>query len=99
LDSGHAPYSGSRKHILSQNVSVSILRWGEGNTYSIWRMPPFRMLRHVHLVRIDVSEERRAAIIRVTRIGELGMLAVTSNQLTLWRNMSYFMHALVASYG
>jgi hypothetical protein len=26
LDSGHAPYSGSRKHILSQNVSVSILR-------------------------------------------------------------------------
>jgi hypothetical protein len=30
------------------------------------------MLRHVALVRIDVSEERSASFIRVTRIGELG---------------------------
>jgi hypothetical protein len=39
------------------------------------------MLRHVALVRTDVSEELSASIIRVTRIGELGtMLAITSNR-------------------
>jgi hypothetical protein len=38
------------------------------------------MLHLVALVRTDDSEEHRASIIRVTRIGELGtMLAVTSN--------------------
>jgi hypothetical protein len=37
------------------------------------------MLRRVALVRTDVSEELGASIIRVTRIGELGMLAVTSS--------------------
>jgi hypothetical protein len=31
------------------------------------------MLRHVALCRTDVSEELSASIIRVTRIGELGM--------------------------
>jgi hypothetical protein len=37
------------------------------------------MLRHVDLVKTDVSEERIAPIIRVTRIGELGTtLTVTS---------------------
>jgi hypothetical protein len=46
------------------------------------------ILRHVALVRTDVSEERSASIIRVTRISELGVaLAVTSNR------------ASVASYG
>jgi hypothetical protein len=30
------------------------------------------MLRHVTLVRTDVSEELSASIIRMTRIGELG---------------------------
>jgi hypothetical protein len=30
------------------------------------------MLRRVALVRVDVSEESSASIIRVTRIGELG---------------------------
>jgi hypothetical protein len=30
------------------------------------------MLRHVALVRTDVSEELRASFISVTRIGELG---------------------------
>jgi hypothetical protein len=39
------------------------------------------MLRHVALVRTDVSEELSPSIIRVTRINELGtMLAITSNQ-------------------
>jgi hypothetical protein len=37
------------------------------------------MLHHVALVRTDVSEERSASFIRVTRICELGtMLVVTS---------------------
>jgi hypothetical protein len=48
------------------------------------------MLHRVVLVRTDVSEELSASIIRVTRIGELGTLAVTSNRRTA---------ALVASYG
>jgi hypothetical protein len=39
------------------------------------------MLRHVALVRTDVSEELSASIIKVTRIGELG----TSNRRTLRR--------------
>jgi hypothetical protein len=45
------------------------------------------MLRRVALVRTDVSEERSAYFIRVTRIGELATtLAVTSNRRTLRRN-------------
>jgi hypothetical protein len=40
------------------------------------------MLRLVALVRTDVSEELSAFIIRVTRIGELGTLAVTTNRCT-----------------
>jgi hypothetical protein len=44
------------------------------------------MLRHVALVRTDVSEELSAPFIRVTRIGELGTtLAVISNRSTLRR--------------
>jgi hypothetical protein len=41
-------------------------------------MPSSVKLRHVALVRTDVSEECSSSIIRVT-IGELGMLAVPSN--------------------
>jgi hypothetical protein len=37
----------------------------------------------VGLVRTHASEELSAFIIRVTRIGELGTLAVTSNRRTL----------------
>jgi hypothetical protein len=37
------------------------------------------MLRRVTLVRTDVSEELSASIFRMTRIGELGTLAVSSN--------------------
>jgi hypothetical protein len=44
------------------------------------------MLRRVALVRIDVSEELSASIIRFTRIGEIGtMLAVTSHGVFLRR--------------
>jgi hypothetical protein len=38
------------------------------------------MLRHVALIITDVSEEFSPSFIRVTRIGELGTLAVTSNR-------------------
>jgi hypothetical protein len=41
------------------------------------------MLRRVALVRTEVSEELSAFVIRATRIGELGTLAVTSNRRTL----------------
>jgi hypothetical protein len=56
----------------------------------LWRMTSSRMLRHVILVRTDVSEERFASIIRVTRIDELGTtLAVASNRRTLRRNTKW----------
>jgi hypothetical protein len=42
-------------------------------------MPSFGILRRVALVRRDVSEERVASVIRVTRVGELDTLPVTSN--------------------
>jgi hypothetical protein len=49
-------------------------------------MPPSGMSPHVAFIRTDVSEEPSAAIIRVTRIDELGTtLAVTSNRRTLQR--------------
>jgi hypothetical protein len=41
------------------------------------------MLRRVALVRTYVPEELSASIINVTRIGELGTLAVTNNRRTL----------------
>jgi hypothetical protein len=44
----------------------------------------------VALARTDVSKELSASIIRVTRIGELGTLAVSSNRRTLRRNTNDF---------
>jgi hypothetical protein len=44
------------------------------------------MVRRVALVGTDVSEERSVSVIRVTRIRELGTLAVTWNRRTLGRN-------------
>jgi hypothetical protein len=41
------------------------------------------MLRPVALVRIDDTEEFSASIVRMTRVGELGKLAVTSSRRTL----------------
>jgi hypothetical protein len=49
------------------------------------------MLRHLALLRTDVSKGRSASIIRVTRIGEVGKtLAVTSNPSKLRRNTMCF---------
>jgi hypothetical protein len=54
------------------------------------------MLRRVALVRTDVSEERSASFIKVTRISELGTtLAVTSNRSTLRRNAKLLVTANV----
>jgi hypothetical protein len=48
------------------------------------------MLRHVALVRNNVSEELSASFIGVTRIGELDTtLALTSNRRTQRRNTKY----------
>jgi hypothetical protein len=46
------------------------------------------MLRHVALVRTDVSEELRASFIRVTRIGELGTTLVV--HLVILRSLRRF---------
>jgi hypothetical protein len=49
-------------------------------------MQSLRMWRRVVLVRTEVSEERTASIVRMTRIGELGTkLGVTSNRSELQR--------------
>jgi hypothetical protein len=54
-------------------------------------MASFGMLSRVALVKTDVSEERSASFIRMTRIGELGTtLAVTSNRRTLQRTTIFF---------
>jgi hypothetical protein len=59
--------------------------WGfHGRDYEEWRLLGCCV---VALAITDVSEERNASIIKVTRIGELGTtLAVTSNRRQLRRN-------------
>jgi hypothetical protein len=41
------------------------------------------MLRHVALVRTDVSEEPSATFIKVTRIGELGIPSISSQRASV----------------
>jgi hypothetical protein len=57
------------------------------------------MLLHMALVRTNVSEERITSIIRMTGIGKLGTLAVTSNWSTLPRNTMWayivFLHSIL----
>jgi hypothetical protein len=56
------------------------------------------MSRRVALVRTEVSEERSASIIRVTRIGDLGTtLAATSNRRTQRRNTNLLVTASVVA--
>jgi hypothetical protein len=71
-----------------RNLAPPSSRWQESvNWEQRWRMVSSGMLRRVALVTTDVSEELRASIIMVTRIGELRTtLAITSNRRTL-RNM------------
>jgi CelD/BcsL family acetyltransferase involved in cellulose biosynthesis len=55
------------------------------------RMESSGLLRHVALVRTDLSEELSASFIRVTRIDELGTtLALTSSRHTL-RSVHHFL--------
>jgi hypothetical protein len=57
-----------------------------------WRIVSSGMLWRVALVRTDVSEERSASFVRVTKIGEVGTtLALTSNRRTLQRNTKWRM--------
>jgi hypothetical protein len=61
-------------------------------------MAPCGMLRHVALVRTEVSEELSAPFITVTRIGELGTtVAVTSSRPMLRRNTSVRLLLVTAS--
>jgi hypothetical protein len=60
----------------------------------LWRMASSGMLRRVALVRTYVSEGLCASFIRVTRIGELGTLAVTTNLSTLRINTTAFLRSV-----
>jgi hypothetical protein len=60
-------------------------------------MAPSGKLRRVALVRTEVSGELSASIIRVTRIGELGTLAVTSIRRMLRRNFFTLMMEALSS--
>jgi hypothetical protein len=63
---------------------------------SFWRTPSYGLLRHVALVRTHVLQECSVSIIRVTRIGEIRTLAITSNRCMLWRNtILHSMHRLL----
>jgi hypothetical protein len=56
-----------------------------GNTST--KMASSGILRHVAIIKTDVSEELNASFIRVTTVGELGTtVAVTSNRCMLQRN-------------
>jgi hypothetical protein len=81
----HSGYYFSYIWNLKQAKTCKI--WGfHGGDYEEWFTS--RMLRRVALVRTDVSEEPSDSFIRVTRIGELGALAATSNRHMLRRNTS-----------
>jgi hypothetical protein len=58
------------------NVRFEVITVATMNNAVFWDVTPYAF------VRTDVSEERIASIIRVTRIGELGTLSATSNRVT-----------------
>jgi hypothetical protein len=86
-------------HYVSATVSNQLMLckiWGfHDSDYEEWRLlgykNPVCTSQETHYVSTDVSWEPSTSIIRVTRIGELGTLAVTSNWHTpLWRNTMSF---------
>jgi hypothetical protein len=71
-------------HRTLEMVNDTLSLWDECLlNNSVKRMESSGMLRHVALVRTNVLEELSVSFIGVTRIGELGTLAVTSNWRTL----------------
>jgi hypothetical protein len=72
--------SASTNYSTARKILKQILK---AKFYDLRRMPSPGMLRSVALVTTDVSEERTASIIMLTRRGELGTFAVTSNRNTL----------------
>jgi hypothetical protein len=87
---------------ITRNLSlpVSVGLWCLSGAYKTsyrWRMSSSGMLRRVSLVRTGVSEEHIAFIIRVTRIGELGIaLTVTGNRSKLRRNISISVNVTIS---
>jgi hypothetical protein len=55
--------------------------------FSSIRMASSEMLRRMRLVRPDVSEERSTSIMRVTRIGELGLSPTSGIQTNKKHNI------------
>jgi hypothetical protein len=57
----------------------------------IWRMPSSEMWRRVALVRTNVSKAKITSVIRVTRIGELGItLAISSSWRILRADLKFY---------
>jgi hypothetical protein len=66
-------------NVLHYGMSRAIIN---ASRNGVWTSLTWKPTSRMALVRTDVSEERIVSIIRVTRIGELGTLAVTSNWST-----------------
>jgi hypothetical protein len=77
--------TGARLRILIFPFILYASHLVNGQTIKHTKMPSSRMIRSVALLRTDVSEDCSASIIRVTKISELGTLAVISNGRTLRR--------------
>jgi hypothetical protein len=76
-------------HSIGNYINIFVSNVILMNTLCKWIIQSSVMWRRVTFVRSKVSEDRVAYIFRVTRIGELGTSAVTSNWSTLRRNTNY----------